>query len=256
MKKVLITFVRTIAIAVLIVSVGYLIYYISGDISDFRTNRDIEELKQEGLHSKETENIPEETNAPVVLKSYKSLYEENNDVIGWLRINGTGIDYVVMYAPEEHEKYLHADFYGNYSSRGCLYLSEACDPLHSDNLIIYGHHMKDGSMFGSLIDYQSESFYREHKNIKFDTIYEQHGYEVVAAIKTSIPPADEECFRYYAYTDENDPEMFAQYKEFIEKNALYDTGIELQEGDKLLTLSTCAYHTDNGRFIVVARQLY
>ena len=110
-------------------------------------------------------------------------------------------------------------------------------------------------MFGTLDSYADESFYAEHKIIRFDTIYEKHSYEVVAAISTSIPAKDEDVFRYYEYTSSNDEETFLDYADFIEKNKLYDTGVEINPGDKLLTLSTCAYHTTDGRFVVVARQI-
>ena len=115
--------------------------------------------------------------------------------------------------------------------------------------------MKDGSMFGSLMNYADEGFYEKHKYISFDTIYEKQTYEVVAAIKTAIPAAGEECFRYYEYTGSDDVKMFNEYVEFIEENRLYPTDAKLHEGDSILTLSTCAYHADDGRFIVVARKI-
>ena len=107
MKKALIVIIRIIAIAVLLVSLGYLIYYISGDLRDRRISNDIDRLKEQGADVQTTEKLPE------ILDDYKSLYAENSDVIGWLRIAGTNIDNVFMYAPHEHEKYLHTDFYGN-----------------------------------------------------------------------------------------------------------------------------------------------
>ena len=110
-------------------------------------------------------------------------------------------------------------------------------------------------MIGTLDRYANESFYSEHKLIQFDTIYEKHTYEVVAAIKTKIPAKGEKVFRYYEYTSSNDEETFLEYADFIEKNKLYDTGVVINPGDKLLTLSTCAYHTTDGRFIVVAKQI-
>lgn len=160
-----------------------------------------------------------------------------------------------MQAPDEINKYLRNDFYGKSSTRGCLFVDEYCDIFKSDNIIVYGHNMKDGTMFGTLDRYANESFYSEHKLIQFDTIYEKHTYEVVAAIKTEIPAKDKKVFRYYEYTSSNDEETFLEYADFIEKNKLYDTGVVINPGDKLLTLSTCAYHTTDGRFIVVAKQI-
>lgn len=237
--------VRIVALIALIASLCVLAFYIIGDLQDAKTDDDIKDLK-----GKDTEvKIPE------VLDEYASLYAENKDTIGWLKIDGTEIDYVVMQAPDEINKYLRNDFYGKSSARGCLFVDEYCDIFKSDNIIVYGHNMKDGTMFGTLDRFANESFYSKHKLIQFDTIYEKHTYEVVAAIKTEIPPKGEKVFRYYEYTSSNDEETFLEYADFIEKNKLYDTGVEINPGDKLLTLSTCAYHTTDGRFVVVAKQV-
>ena len=235
--------VRVISLIVLIASLCVLAVYVIGDLRDAKTEDDIKGLKGNDV------KVPE------VLDEYAGLYAENSDTIGWLKIDGMTIDYVVMQAPDEINKYLRHDFYGKDSTRGCLFVDEYCDIFNSDNIIIYGHNMKDGSMFGTLDSYADESFYAEHKIIRFDTIYEKHSYEVVAAISTSIPAKDEDVFRYYEYTSSNDEETFLDYADFIEKNKLYDTGVEINPGDKLLTLSTCAYHTTDGRFVVVARQI-
>ena len=235
--------IRILAVIALIASLCVLAVYIIGDLRDAKSDADIDKLKDNDVK------------VPDILDDYAGLYAENNETIGWLKVDGTEIDNVVMYAPDEIDKYLHRDFYGKDSYRGCLFVDEFCDILKSDNLIVYGHNMKDGTMFGTLDRYASESFCKEHKYIQFDTIYEKHTYEVVAAIKTSIPAKGEDCFRYYEYTGSDDEEMFIEYMQFIDENKLYDTGVELELGDKLLTLSTCAYHTTDGRFVVVAKQV-
>lgn len=243
MKKFLIWIIRIIAIAALVISLGILSIYLIGDMRDNAAHKDTQGLKNDSA------DIPE------VLDEYDALYAENSDTIGWLKIDGTSIDHVVMHVENDNEKYLHTDFYGKSSYRGCLFVDGHCDVLSSDNIIIYGHHMKDGSMFGALIDYRSKEFYESHKYISFDTIYEKQRYEVVAAVETALVPDGIDGFRYYEYTGENDTEAFNEYRLFIEENKLYDTGVSLQPGDKLITLSTCAYHTDDGRFIVVARRV-
>ena len=237
--------VRIAAALVLIVCLGICIFYVFDNIKSRHTAEKLNELK--GSESEYT--------VPEILHEYRALCAENEDTIGWLKIEGTTIDNVVMQAPDEINKYLHLDFYGNYSYRGCLFLDEYCDVLCSDNLIIYGHNMKDGSMFGALMDYVNEDFYREHKLICFDSIYEKHTYEVVAAIKTNLNTEDASVFRYDLYVGENDKKMFTEYAKFINDNKLYATDSELQKGDKILTLTTCAYHENEGRFIVVARQI-
>lgn len=237
--------IRLIALIALVVSVGVLIFYAVDDMRSKNTGDKLKDLKG----AQATSALPD------ILPEYKALYAENPDTIGWLRMDGTGIDNVVMYAPDEIDKYLHTDFYGNYSYRGCLFVDEYCDILSSDNLIIYGHNMKDYSMFGSLMYYVSEDFYRQHKLISFDTIYEKQTYEIVAAIKTELVPEGSDGFKYYEYTGSGDEDSFSEYVKFIEENKLYDTDAELSPGDKILTLSTCAYHSEDGRFIVVARKI-
>lgn len=237
--------IRLIALIALIVSAGVLIFYAVDDLRSKNTGDKLKDLKG----AQATSALPD------ILPEYKALYAENPDTIGWLRIDGTGIDNVVMYAPDEIDKYLHTDFYGKYSYRGCLFVDEYCDILSSDNLIIYGHNMKDYSMFGSLMYYVSEDFYRQHKLISFDTIYEKQTYEIVAAIKTELVPEGSDGFKYYEYTGCGDEASFSEYVKFIEENKVYDTDAELSPGDKILTLSTCAYHSEDGRFIVVARKI-
>lgn len=237
--------VRIIALIVLIASLCVLAFYIIGDLSDAKTDDDIKDLK----------NKDTEVRIPEVLDEYASLYAENKDTIGWLKIDGTEIDYVVMQAPDEINKYLRNDFYGKSSTRGCLFVDEYCDIDTSDNLIIYGHNMHNGTMFADLLKYASEDFGLEHSTIHFDTIYEKHDYELVAAIYTDLDGDEETGFRYYEYVGANDEESFEKYCDFIEKNRLYDTGVTLRPGDRILTLSTCSYHSDDGRFILVARRL-
>lgn len=237
--------IRLIALIALVVSVGILIFYAVDDMRSKNTDDKLKGLKD----AEPTFTIPD------ILPEYEALYSENTDTIGWLKIDGTGIDNIVMYAPDEIDKYLHKDFYGNYSYRGCLFVDEYCNIFSSDNLIIYGHNMKDGTMFGSLMYYVSEDFYKQHKTISFDTIYEKQTYEIVAAIKTELVPEGDDSFKYYEYTGSDDTESFNEYVKFIEENKLYDTDAELSQGDKILTLSTCAYHAEDGRFIVVAKKV-
>lgn len=245
MKQRYIKLIRIVSIAALIVSVGFLIFYAADDLRSKNTDDRLSSLK----------GSSEELSVPDILAEYEALYAENSDTIGWLKIDGTGIDNVVMQAPDEIDKYLHTDFYGSYSYRGCLFVDEQCDVLRSDNIIIYGHNMNDGSMFGSLLYYASEDFYRGHKYISFDTVYEKQTYEVVGAVKTEILPEGSNSFKYYEYKGHDDDKSLAEYKRFLSENSLYETDAVLEIGDKILTLSTCAYHTDDGRFIVVAKRV-
>ena len=234
--------IRIVSLIVFIACAAVLAVYMIGDIRDSESNKYVDKLKDA------------EVTVPDVLDEYAGLYAENPDTIGWLKIDETELDNVVLFSRLDYEKYLHTYFFGNSSYRGCLFVDGWCDVLTSDNIIVYGHHMKDGSMFGVIDDYQSDEFYKQHKYISFDTIYEKQTYEVVAAIQTELPSDGEEGFRYNEYTG-SDEKSFAEYAKFIDKNKLYDTGVRISPGDKLLTLSTCAYHTENGRFIVIAKKV-
>lgn len=204
-------------------------------------------------------SAPAETDAPEApaektpLPQYLWLYEENPDFYGWLQIEGTAIDYPVMYTPEEPEKYLYRSFSGNPSTGGTLFLDGNCTP-DGDNTIIYGHNMKDGSMFRDLLQYEREEFWEAHPVIRFDTLYEKGEYEVMAAFYDRVYYEEETCFKFYEFFKAEDE---ADYREAIRNYlgmSLYDTEIIARYGDKLLTLVTCAYQTENGRFVVVAKK--
>lgn len=192
--------------------------------------------------------------APAMLREYVAVYEQNSDFYGWLRIDGTQVNYPVMFTPDDPEYYLHRAFDKSESHSGTPFLDSYCFE-GCGNLLIYGHHMNNGTMFGSLPKYAEKSFWEEHKTIYFDTLYERGEYEIVAAFYGKALNEGESGFRYYLYTDLTSSEIFDEYISQVYDAALYDTGIKAEFGDELITLSTCSYHTDNGRFIVVARKI-
>ena len=215
-----------------------------------------EEPKIQELPEK-TEPEPEpEPEEHVVLAKYAELAETNSDMIGWLKINGTVIDYPVMYTPEDPEYYLRRDFDGEYSSTGMLFVDANCDIVDGDNQLIYGHNMKNTAMFGTLDNYATKEFWNDHQYIHYDSLYEEHVYQVVFAFKAYIRMANEEGFRYYRFYGSNNEQEFNDYINNVRELALYDTGVEVEYGDKLISLSTCSYHTEDGRFVVVAKQVF
>ncbi len=198
----------------------------------------------------ETTAAPE----PVMLDKFTALYAENSDLVGWLSIADMRIDYPVM-QNEDDEYYLHHDFYGEDSKYGCLYVREQADLEDGTNFVIYGHNMRDGSMFGDLDLYLDENFYREHSVISFDTLYEERAYEIVAVFRSQVYRDDEDVFKYYQFYEADTREEFADFYDNIKTLSLYDTGVEAQFGDTFLTLSTCAYHVEDGRLVVVAKRV-
>lgn len=146
--------------------------------------------------------------------------------------------------------------YKEYSSYGCPYVQENCDVLKpSDNVVIYGHHMNNGSMFADLEKFKDEDFWREHKTIAFNTLTEKNEYEILAVFKTVVYTDSPEAFKYYRFTDAQSPEEFDAYIEKCKELSLYDTGVSAEYGDKLITLSTCEYSRTNGRLVVVAKKV-
>ena len=190
-----------------------------------------------------------------VLLQYDPLWQKNPDMAGWLRIEDTIIDYPVMYTPDNQEYYLRRAFDRSKATSGCLFLGEGWSP-EGNHAIIYGHDMRNGTMFGTLSDYASEEFAREHPSIRFDTLTQEREYAVLAVFYSRVyTDRDKDVFRYYQYEDLSDPELFEQYVEQAVQAALYPTGVQAAYGDRLLTLSTCSNHTKDGRFVVVAREI-
>lgn len=202
---------------------------------------------------------PEKGDSPgqEILPQYQALYQENHDLAGWVRVDGTNIDYPVMFTPGDVEYYLHRDFYGADADAGTPFVGYGCSlKPRSDNLVLYGHNMKNGTMFHDLLNYAQEDFCREHPVIVFDTLEQAGEYQVAAAFYTQIYPEEAEgVFRYYEFTDLSDPRRFALFWEQVASLALYDTGLKVEYGDQLLTLSTCSYHAEEGRFVVIAKRM-
>ena len=187
-----------------------------------------------------------------ILTEYGELYLKNTDMVGWLSIAGTTLNYPVMQTPNEPNYYLKRNFEKEYSDLGTPYIQENCDLTSSDNLVIYGHHIKGGKMFGALEDYKSQSFYEEHKTIQFDTLTQRGEYEIIAVFKTVAYSS--QGFRYYDFVNAESEDEFNAYIQKCKELALYETGVTAEYGDRLITLSTCEYSAQNGRLVVVAKK--
>lgn len=182
----------------------------------------------------------------------KSLKIKNGDTEGWIKIDETKINYPIM---QNGDFYLHNNFYKKYSISGTPYLASYCNVNSSDNLIIYGHHMSNGSMFAGLDIYKTYNGYKNHKYIKFFTLIDgktiENQYEVVGAYK--VQPNIEVANILYGTTKFRNVEEFNKYKNVLKNKSLYDTGANLNYGDKFITLSTCEYSQKNGRLVVVGK---
>lgn len=189
-----------------------------------------------------------------LLPEFMQLYGINNDLVGWITIPDTKIDYPVLQTPDREDYYLRRDYYGQKASAGSVYVEEFCDVFTpSDNVTIYGHMMKNGTMFAALANYKKQDYWQEHKLIEFSNLREHHSYEIFCVFLTTASVG--KGFTYHTFETAEDA---AQYDAFIadcRALALYDTGIIPQYGDKLITLSTCDYSLTNGRLVVMARRI-
>lgn len=187
---------------------------------------------------------------------YEELHKQNEDMAGWISIEGTGLDYPVMYTPNNPEYYMRRGFDKKYAFSGSLFISDGCTP-NGNHVIIYGHNVKaDGSMFGYLLNYDSYNYFKNHPTIKYDTLEQKGEYEIMSVFYSEVYTSyDVGYFRYYNYPDLSDPDTFDYYIAAALSSSLYDTGVTAEYGDQILTLSTCSYHKENGRFVVVARKI-
>lgn len=194
--------------------------------------------------------------APEILDEYKKLFNMNKKLIGWLKIDDTNIDYPVMQT-SDNVYYLTHNVNQEEDRNGALFMDAECDVVNgSTNYIIYGHDMRSGNMFGKLDKYKKESYYKEHKYITFDTIYEKATYEVMYAFESMVYKQEDVDFKYYQFIDALSEVEFNSYMKEMASWSLYDTGVTAQFGDQLLTLSTCDKTTRaNGRFVVVAKRI-
>lgn len=188
-----------------------------------------------------------------ILPQFQDLAAQNPDLAGWLTVGGTRIDYPVMYSPDEPERYLHANFEKQYSFAGLPFI-DAAGQVDSGNRVIYAHNMLDGSMFRGLFRYEQKNYWEKYPTFTFSTLYEEKEYEIMSVFYDKVYKKTDTNFKFYQFFDTSDADHFARAMEHFREKQLYDTGVTAQPGDKLITLVTCAYQTDNGRFVVVARE--
>lgn len=204
-----------------------------------------------------------------MLPDMAELHEKNPDVIGWLKVDGMVIDYPVMQRMDNEDYYLDRDFDGNPSTAGSLIMdtdsvvgdgTKANDyndgTKPSTNLIIHGHNMRNGSMFGDLDKYRKQDFEKQHSIIKFKSLYEEREYEIVSVFLSQVYLAKQtDVFKYYKFFEAENKDQFDYFYNNIKKLQMYDTGVTAEYGDEFITLSVCAYHVENGRLVVVGKRI-
>ena len=253
---------RTIVILASIVaalSFGYFgvyYFYMARTDLNYESLTELKEKNSNYYNIQETVQVHKTSNdMPDILPEYQMLYEKNKKLIGWLKIDDTIIDYPVMQT-SNNEYYLDHNFNQEYDKNGSIFMDYNCSVYpRSTNLIIYGHHMKSGKMFGQLQKYAKESYYKEHKIIQFDTIYEKGTYEIMYVFRSQVFNENDMVFKYYQFINANSGVEFDSYMDEMKKISLYETGVNAKYGDSLITLSTCDNSQEDGRFVVVAKKI-
>ncbi|SFI19145.1 sortase B [Tindallia magadiensis] len=217
-----------------------------------------EEHRTDKKDKKETEKLPlssayqKASRVPFI----ESLMNENEDIFGWIRVEGTQIDFPVMFTPQDPEYYINRDFYHKKTARGTPFLDGRFKDNHS-NYIIYGHHMKDGSMFSDLLRYTDETFFKENRIIQWITLYEEREFHVIGAFYSELHMLRND-FPWYEYLEFEQQTELDSFIDQLQRVSLHkistDVDFDVDFSDRFITLVTCSYHDDTGRFVVVGRE--
>lgn len=234
---------------IFIICISYLIYNYYTKAKDKKALNEIQEAEQNIIE----ENVePTKTDKMIEVEELKA---SNSEIIGWIKIDNTIIDYPIVQG-EDNDYYLTHNYKKEDSKHGSIFLKNQCDFNDvNSNLIIYGHNMKDELMFNSLLKYEDENFYNEHKTVNITTENEERQYEIVAVFKSRVfYKKEKNVFRYYDYLKFEDENQYNEYINNVKTEQLYDTGVTANYGEQLLTLITCEYSQENGRMVVVAKR--
>ena len=226
------------------------------------TNRtlyvEVEDSTKKNENTITPENTQEETINTKTERMLKleELQTINPEIIGWLEIENTDINYPVLQS-SNNSYYMNHNYKKQYSTNGSVFLDKDFNwNPQSSNFLIYGHNMKNNTMFQSLLNYKNKSYYNQHPIIKFTTSIEDANYEIISAFESRVYyKSEKNVFRYYYFVNAQDENEYNQFVANCKKAALYDTNTTATFGEQLLTLSTCSYHTKDGRFAVVAKKV-
>ena len=257
-KRIIYILINCILVILTVISIMYIIdFFLLKKEANKESNllNNIEINKNEIIQAEFNENSTEKIETERMIK-LKTLQKENPDIIGWLEIENTNINYPVLQGTD-NEYYMTHNYKKEKSKKGSIFLSKDYDwNIPSTNLLIYGHNLRNGTMFEELLEYENEEFYKEHPIIRFTTAEEDAEYVIISVFKSRVYyKYEKNVFRYYYFVNAKTQE---EYNEFIgnaKKASLYNIEETAVFGDQLITLSTCSYHTEDGRFVVVGRKM-
>lgn len=206
----------------------------------------------ETISIENTEEPNEETER---MLQVKQLQEQNIDIVGWLEIENTNINYPVLQG-RDNSYYMTHNYKKENSKNGSIFLNADYNwNIPSNNLLIYGHNLGNGMMFQELLKYEKESFYQEHPVIRFTTAEEDAEYEIISAFKSRVYyKSEKNVFRYYYFINSESEEKYDEFVKNAKNASLYPIDATANYGDQLITLSTCSYYVEDGRFAVVGRK--
>ncbi len=240
----------------LAIAVGCGVYLLHYYAEAQNSMREMQQLSSEPFCSSNAAAVSSKASLGTeVLPKFQVLRKENTDVAGWVKIDGTNINYPVMLTPGEPEYYLHRNFKKREEKRGLPFLDAGTDLHTSANYLVYGHNMKDGTELADLVKYRSKGYWKAHPTISFDTLYETGKYQVLAAFNSKVYKQSDNVFKYYKFSGQATRSEYDSFVSNVKKLSLYQTGITAEYGNRLLTLSTCSNYTLDGRFAVVAKKV-
>lgn len=247
LKKPIKIIINIILLLIIILGITYIVVELTNANKDKNTYQDVSDV----FHDiDQKEDIHEQR-----INKLKELHESYENVIAWLEIEGTDINYPIVQTTD-NDYYLNHNYKNEKSSAGAIYFDKDVKINESDNLQIYGHRNKYGLMFEPLIKYAKKDFYEEHKTINLTTLEEDATYEILAIFNSRVYYSNEtNVFRYYYFVNAESEEEYNKFVSNAKKASKFDTGVDAKYGDKLITLSTCEYSRENGRFVVVAKKI-
>ncbi len=281
-KKKIYLFIYFVLTLLIILSVMYIIDFFSLKreaeeesklLDDIRVNEiEIEDNQNENINKNESTNsdntesneVKSQKNIGIKMgKAYtekmlkvKKLQQENSDIVGWIEISGTDINYPVLQG-EDNEYYMTHNYKKQKSRNGSIFLTKDYNwEIPSSNLLIYGHNLQNGTMFQELLKYESEQYYKEHPTINFTTEKEDAEYEIIAVLKTRVfYKSEKNVFRYYYFVNAETEQQYNEFVQNAKNESLYNIEATARYGEQLITLSTCSYHVKDGRFAVIGRKI-
>ena len=212
---------------------------------------------EENKDTTATENIEEKTQETERMLQVKQLQEQNADIVGWLEIENTNINYPVLQGTD-NSYYMTHNYKKENSKNGAIFLDANYNwNIQSNNLLIYGHNLGNSMMFQELLKYEKKSFYSQHPVIRFTTAEEDAQYEIISVFKSRVYyKSEKNVFRYYHFINNESEKEYNQFVKNAKNVSLYPIDATASYGDQLITLSTCSYYVEDGRFAVVGRKIY